>query len=411
MEPDLVESSSQSSDEDSNPQKSTRTSKGSSPPVRESFIDRTVMSLQGAITFLQSWTSQVSPDNTGGSALHSIFFRSCGKVTDNPEETEIEVRDDDQKHSLLHVFTACTADSSPLSSVQNFVNEAVRTPCPRSPRKATREEDDTRTSIAFDSQDDDESQQMHRLLSWETNGTFGTIGTHQSIISWNEIDPFVPAVDDYGNPIDPRLLEKTIESSHKRIVKRKRLVKFDYPPVSSIRECPRAAKEDLPNMFFSEKELDQFEDDRISTWVADDVEIVAVASSLSDNDQVEVVTSAPEELQIRQDRQARLGANYVPTPRRKKATAQVGFPFDEASFNEREAAGASNKSYTSASRRTPTPAHRRPSNPRTTTTTAEVVTSPAGADISPSSASNHEFKDKRLIKGVQIFLRERSLGN
>jgi hypothetical protein len=97
--------------------------------------------------------------------------------------------------------------------------------------------------------------------------------------------------DDEGNAINPVLLEKAKRHREQRKKKkgRKRLVKFDYPPISSLRECPRADPADLPNLFFTEDELDQIEDDRFNTKTADDVEIVAISSiksgdgSLSDS--------------------------------------------------------------------------------------------------------------------------------
>ena len=86
--------------------------------------------------------------------------------------------------------------------------------------------------------------------------------------------------DDEGNAINPVLLEKAKRHREQRKKKkgRKRLVKFDYPPISSLRECPRTDPADLPNLFFTEEELDQIEDDRYNTKTADDVEIVAISS-------------------------------------------------------------------------------------------------------------------------------------
>mmetsp|Transcript_44326 Transcript_44326/g.44965 ORF Transcript_44326/g.44965 Transcript_44326/m.44965 type:complete len:420 (+) Transcript_44326:307-1566(+) len=58
----------------------------------------------------------------------------------------------------------------------------------------------------------------------------------------------------------------------------KKVVKFDYPPIKSLRQYIRPDRADLPKLFFTEEELDQIEDDRYSTMSTDDIEIVAVSS-------------------------------------------------------------------------------------------------------------------------------------
>jgi len=65
-------------------------------------------------------------------------------------------------------------------------------------------------------------------------------------------------------------------SALKTIKRRKRVVQFHYPPVSSLRQCPRTDPKDVPNLFYSPEELDQIEYDRDETAGADDVELVAV---------------------------------------------------------------------------------------------------------------------------------------
>lgn len=133
----------------------------------------------------------------------------------------------------------------------------------------------------MDSEEADEMQ-MRRLTSWGTIGTDGSIVTCESSTSLaTETERGAsPCVDDDGNPINPVLLEKTIAASQKRRPKRKRLVKFEYPPVSSFRQCERIDQEDVDKLFFTEEELDQYEEDRYQTAVADDVEVVAIAPSL-----------------------------------------------------------------------------------------------------------------------------------
>jgi hypothetical protein len=227
--------------------------------------------------------------------------------------------------------------------------------------------------------DEDEIDQLRRLGSWDTNGTFGTIGTNlsSSTLSMNDLHTnFSPVFDDDGNEIDPKLLQKTIESSKKRHSQRKRLVKFDYPPVSSVRECPRVDEDDLSKVFFAEGELEQFEDDRISTNVADDIEIVAVASSSSsEQDQ------SPAQEAVENTPQDRLAKNYVPTPRRKRPSREEHTTFEHAS---------NAKGKFSIHR------HHTPNGD-------SPIYRSSNSDVVPKR------KEKRLIKSVQIYLRERSV--
>ena len=224
--------------------------------------------------------------------------------------------------------------------------------------------------------EEDDIDQLRRLGSWDTNGTFGTIGTNlsSSTLSMNGIDTnFSPVFDDDGNEIDPKLLQKTIASSKKRHTKCKRLVKFDYPPVSSMRECPRVEEDDMSKVFFAEGELEQFEEDRISTNVADDIEIVAVASSSSASEQD---TPRPRESDTPQDG---ITNNYVSTPRRRRATGEE----TTASEHAKRAKGKFS-------------IHRHHH--------ADNGDSPRHNTKSPEL----KRKEKRLIKSVQIYLRERS---
>jgi hypothetical protein len=227
--------------------------------------------------------------------------------------------------------------------------------------------------------EEDEIDQLRRLGSWDTNGTFGTIGTNlsSSTLSMNDLyTNFSPVFDDDGNEIDPKLLQKTIESSKKRHSQRKRLVKFDYPPVSSMRECPRVDEDDLSKVFFAEGELEQFENDRISTNVADDIEIVAVASSSSSEQDLSPAQGTAENTP-----QDRLASNYVPTPRRKRSSREESTTFEYA--NNAKGKFSIHRHHT-----------------------------PNGdSPIYRSGNSNlvPRRKEKRLIKSVQIYLRERSV--
>lgn len=61
----------------------------------------------------------------------------------------------------------------------------------------------------------------------------------------------------------------------------KRKVKFEYPPVNSLRTYPRPDPESLPNLYFTEEELDQIEGDREAMKSTDDIEIIAVTTKKS----------------------------------------------------------------------------------------------------------------------------------
>lgn len=194
-------------------------------------------------------------------------------------------------------------------------------------------------------ENNDEDYQMQRLGSW---GTFGTLDTIDSI---QTADDLTAVLDDDGNMIDPKVLVKHKKLRERLQPKRERSVKFAYPPITSLKQCPRADPNDLPSLFFSEEELDQYEADRRSTYIVDDVEIVAVSTSLSS---------------------------------------------DDSGRNERSSIASAFKDILSTPRRNKTDHESR----------ARSVTRKKGTP--PTRPPGGE--DKRLIRSVQIFLRERSTG-
>ena len=180
--------------------------------------------------------------------------------------------------------------------------------------------------------------------------------------------------DDDGKLIDPALVEAAMkkrrekESKKKRRRRpRKRVVKFDYPPISSLRQYPRPDPEDLPKLFFTEDELDQIEDDRYSTMSTDDIEIVAVSSKEG--------PKSPNSADNDNGLDARAQASKKSAPEHEPGCKPV-------------------------KGRNGTPLRRRP-----------------GADGKSSKKSSTETEEpseptspRRLVKGVQIYLRERSTG-
>ena len=222
--------------------------------------------------------------------------------------------------------------------------------------------------------EDEEAMQMRRLASWNTIGSVGTIGTNYSEATVETL----AFVDDDGNPIDPKILEKRREARERQSHRRKRLVKFEYPPVSSLRECPRPDPNDLPQLYFTEEELDQIEADRDNTWASDDIEVIAVASSLSTEGEIHV---PPPETPANVTKKF---GDYVSTPRK-------AWGAKKAEFEEEAGKGRAGRSTQREGdqpgwkpKRASTPAPKTRQSPRNT--------------------------DPRLIKSVQIYLRERSLG-
>jgi hypothetical protein len=249
-------------------------------------------------------------------------------------------------------------------------------------------EDDDYTVGTFDTLQE-ENNQIRRLGSWGTVNTTASGGTCDT--GFNSVEPQKTPVeirfgleDDDGNAIDPVLLEKAQQHRGKRTPRREKLVKFAYPPIKSLRQCPRPNPEDLPDLFFTEGELDQIEDDRYSTMSTDDIEIVAVSSKASDSE------PAPSRFKS------------FKSPRVKRG---AGATFADSPVNARHSLTPSNGReppevvWKQTKGRTSTPRRRRNYEDD------EEADFPTGTSV-PKSPSNNG----RLVKGVQIYLRERSTG-
>jgi hypothetical protein len=215
---------------------------------------------------------------------------------------------------------------------------------------SSRDEDDN-TVGTYDTIQEDNNM-IRRLGSWntintfETSATTGTTGTYDTGFNTQ-----LRYEDDDGNAIDPKLIEKAQKARGKRRPRRKKLVKFDYPPVKQLRQYQRPAPEHLPNLFFTEHELEEIEGDRFSTMSTDDIEIVAVVSKETES-------------------------------KKKKA-----FDKDMRPTKERRS----------------TPIRRRHSDDDKDVNTED------DKDVNTEDAKS-PGKKGRLVKGVQIFLRERSTG-
>ena len=192
--------------------------------------------------------------------------------------------------------------------------------------------------------------------------------------------------DDEGNPIDPALANLG-KKKKKRKPRRKRVVKFAYPPIKSLRQYERPDVEDLPNLFFTEQELDQIENDRYSTMSTDDIEIVAVASKESSSSQ------------NGDDALGGMAAASSNTSKKKS--------------KEEEHEKKYEKGFKPVKGRSLTPNRRRMSGGDSGSDKKKKASK---NKQSPSKSDNDDTNEegptspRRLVKGVQIYLRERSTG-
>ena len=193
---------------------------------------------------------------------------------------------------------------------------------------------DQSTVLSYDSvQEEEEFMQLRRLTSWATNQTTETDDASyylgSSVLSDStRSDQLAQTLhyDDDGNLIHPKLLESAAKrrllSSSQRSGRTRR-VQFEYPPISRLRECPRPDPNDLPNLFFTEEELDEIEADRNAMTCADDVEIVAV-QGLGESSRGESGVSPDSAMQQRQKQRA--FAAYQSTPKIRKQRARPSSP-------------------------------------------------------------------------------------
>jgi hypothetical protein len=249
--------------------------------------------------------------------------------------------------------------------------------------------------LSLDTQGEEEMDQIRRLSSWGTMGTMGTAATGFTTETARTLDAgdgmavdFAMLVqDDNGKEIPSVLLETAKKRLEKQLKRkgRKRLVHFDYPPISSVKECPRANPDDLPNLFFTEEELEQIEDDRYDTKTADDVEIVAVSSLNSQEDSFSDMRETDKH-----DWEAK-------SPTRGRMRQENTSPAKSPSGN-------------SFSNNTSTPKMRGKQRSASPHPVKRHSNSQLNSGSPPNPLPPNASESPRLIKGVQIFLRERSTG-
>jgi len=242
-------------------------------------------------------------------------------------------------------------------------------------------------TLGSESSQNSEEEMMQRLGSWST---FGTLATQDSIET--NLDETTVLYDDDGNQISSVLLQKARRKREIAQAKAsaQRSVKFEYPPVTSLRQCPRPEPEDMDQLYFTSEELDAYEDDRRSTKIVDDVEIVAVSSSDSNEVPVPPATTKAQVASPSPSSRASMSpakiisksfSRYVPTPRGGRLTSPGGG--EEKSPNR----------WRKHTPSLPRP-HREFFDDAIENENSETSTSPG---------------HKPLLKSVQIFLRERSV--
>jgi len=119
--------------------------------------------------------------------------------------------------------------------------------------------------------------------------------------------------------------------------KKTRSVKFQYPVITSTHHRPMTEDDDIENLFFTEEEMDELEDDRYNTQFADHVEVLAegqswdtpvfqlsTSSNLSiEEDYVAPTKQLPVKVgtvkNVMSPRSNSISARSVPSPRSKRS--------------------------------------------------------------------------------------------
>jgi hypothetical protein len=162
-------------------------------------------------------------------------------------------------------------------------------------------------------------------------------------------------------------------------------VKFHYPPVTSVRLRPRTESDDINRLFFAPEELDEIEDDRYDTRATDDIETLAVGETYSYSTASGSLSTIEYDDQDSATAFMIAGSGYysqvVASPR------QLISPRQSLSQKNEETLVVGSPKQVRSPRQTISPRN------------GETL-SPRGKEKRPGG--------KRLIRGVQILLREKS---
>lgn len=129
------------------------------------------------------------------------------------------------------------------------------------------------STATFDTHDFEDLQydmeRIDKLNSWDTIGTFNTIGSSHNIHL-----PSSHAIDHTPS----RIVHQTLQRENSKSTTN-HTVKFEYPPVTSMKVLDRITEEERKLLFFTEDELYEIEDDRKYN-LCDDIEVVAIHEEL-----------------------------------------------------------------------------------------------------------------------------------
>ena len=283
----------------------------------------------------------------------------------------------------------------------------------------------------------EEMHHLERMTSWNTLGTASqcthtddaSIGDNINAMGMLGLEDKQPIVDDDGNELSSEMITSlkarreqreaaasaagtSQRAKKKTSSSRRRVVQFDYPPISSLRECPRHDPADQGKLFFSEEELDELEEDRIACKMVDDIEVVAVpamASAASPATSSSSPNGAGERggKKIMTKREARKLALSASQKLRRSSSSSAS-PNINRAFGFVRSASASMTPNGSRAFGIP---NNSTANSDDDGGGGSPTASPANAAGNNSGAPEGRTTDNSggpLIKGVQIYLRQRS---
>ena len=289
---------------------------------------------------------------------------------------------------------------------------------------------------------ENEMEQLERMISWNTHGTFDTMQTEGTadtsatkasggVNALGEIGlpPTEKVLDDDGNEIRQGVLKDLQRRRSQRFKakkspsrKKKAVVQFDYPPISSLREYPRTDPKKKSELFFTEEELDQIEDDRASCRMADDVEVVAVAT-VPTVPRVMESEEGEKKVSKRQARKNMLAKNKKSTSVNSSAATVDGA--EHASPGRTGGNSVRRKRSGRNGERSATPlpetfaildvgsedsaeAEIQAQSSKSGNSGAGVVANLENSSSSPGDAESPQKSKESMLQGIQIYLRHRS---
>ena len=225
--------------------------------------------------------------------------------------------------------------------------------------------------------------------------------------------PKQPILDDDGNEISSEMITSlkarreqraaaaasaaaTSQGAKKTSSSRRRVVQFDYPPISSLRECPRHDPADQGKLFFSEEELDELEEDRIACKMVDNGAAAFDANGQGERGGKKMTKREARKLALSASQKLKRSSSASVSPNNNKAFGFVRSASASMTSNGSRAFGIAGNST---------------ANDDDDDDGKSPTASPANAAGNNSGAPEGRTTDNGggpLIKGVQIYLRQRS---